>query len=343
VSASRLLRLLAGQERPDSGTVVARPPNASVVLLPQERDRQPDETLRAYLHRRTGVAAAEMALAAAADRLAHGHLGADDAYAAALDGFLAVGGADLDGRAPGVLADLGLRADLLDQATTSLSGGELAWSALAAVLLARADVLLLDEPTNDLDLAGLARLEAFLEEREGGLVVGSHDRTFLERVATEVLEIDEHRRTARLVGGGFGAYVRERERALETAREARRTYEGARDDLVGRARREKSWARQGAARAAGARARNDEPDRNVRAARTAGAEGRGAAAARILRALDRLEEVPSVRERRPRRCGSRPGRAGARTWPASSARSSSKGRSGWDRWTCGCAAATGWP
>ncbi|HEX6919448.1 MAG TPA: ABC-F family ATP-binding cassette domain-containing protein [Actinomycetes bacterium] len=296
VGKSTLLRLLAGHLTPEQGTVSRRPETGTVALVPQERDRRPQEPVRQYLARRTGVADAETALERAAAALADDAPSAGDAYAVALERYLALGGPDLERRAPVVLAELGLPEALLDQHTTTLSGGQLARVALAAILLSQVDVLLLDEPTNDLDVDGLARLEAFLTRRQGGLVVVSHDRAFLERVAGEVLELDEFTHTGRLFGGGFAAYLEERERARVAAREAFEAYDEARRGLVERARREKQWAREGTARATSAKARREEPDRTVRAARVAGAQSRSAAAGRTLRALDRLEQVDDPRD-----------------------------------------------
>ncbi|HEU4911624.1 MAG TPA: ATP-binding cassette domain-containing protein, partial [Actinomycetes bacterium] len=296
VGKSTLLALLAGLATPSTGAITVSPPAATVVLLPQERDRRPQETLRDYLARRTGVAAAEAALDLAAHRLADGGPWADDAYALALERYLSLGGADLGTRAPAVLDRLGLAAHALDRATDTFSGGQLARAGLAAVLLSQADVLLLDEPTNDLDTDGLAELEDFLARREGALVVVSHDRTFLETVATGVLEIDEFTRQGAVFGGGFAAYTQERARARAASKAAFETYDAQRSGLVERARRETEWARQGTARATSARARRNEPDKNARAAKVAGAQTRGAAAARTLRALDRLAEVADVRD-----------------------------------------------
>jgi ATPase subunit of ABC transporter with duplicated ATPase domains len=293
---STLLAVLAGELMPETGTVAVSPPDATRVLLPQERDRRADESLRAYLARRTGVAQAEVAMTGAADALAAGTEGAEDGYAAALDRWLSLGGADLDTRSAVVLERLGLPVPMLDRDTTTLSGGQLARCGLAAVLLTQVDVLLLDEPTNDLDGDGLAALESFLQGRDGGLVVVSHDRAFLERVATAVLEIDEFSREGTVFGGGFAAYLEERERARAAARAAFEAYDDKRSALVDRARRDKEWARQGTARATSARARSAEPDKFIRAADVASAQGRGAAAARTLRELGRLEEVDGPRD-----------------------------------------------
>jgi len=293
---STLLRLMAGLEQPGSGQLSRNPPDATVALLPQERDRRDDETLRAYLGRRTGVAAAEASLEAASTELAAGAAGADDFYASALERYLSVGGPDLDRRAPAVLAELGLDEALLDQPTTTLSGGELARSALAGILLTQVDVLLLDEPTNDLDAAGLTTIEGFLAARSGGLVVVSHDRAFLEKVAADVLEIDPFTARTKLFGGGFSSYLEERERERAAAKEAFEDYDEQRRSLAEKARREKEWARQGTARATSAKVRREEPDTFVRARWFAGAQSRGAAASRTLRALGRLGEVDDPRD-----------------------------------------------
>jgi ATPase subunit of ABC transporter with duplicated ATPase domains len=158
---STLLRILAGQLAAEDGDIALAPPHATVGFLPQEPDRIPGETVEAFLARRTGVAAAEAEMNAAADALAQGKAGADDDYAHALERWLALGGADLPERTAQVTADLQLGVDL-DLPMTALSGGQAARAGLAALLLSRYDVFLLDEPTNDLDLEGLDILERFV-------------------------------------------------------------------------------------------------------------------------------------------------------------------------------------
>jgi ATPase subunit of ABC transporter with duplicated ATPase domains len=98
------------------------------------------------------------------------------------------------------------------EATESRSGGEKARTALAAVLRGGFDVLLLDEPTNDLDFAGLAWLERSLASHPGSVVVVSHDRAFLDRTVTRIVELDEWTRGAKEYSGGWSDYEAERER-----------------------------------------------------------------------------------------------------------------------------------
>jgi ATPase subunit of ABC transporter with duplicated ATPase domains len=215
VGKSTLLRLIAGLDEPDRGSVGRTPATLTAGYLPQEPERREGETLLGLLARRTGVAAAERELERTASALAAG-ADADDRYAAALDRFVALGGGDLESRAGAVAAELGLPVSL-DRPATALSGGEAARVSLAAILLSRFDVLLLDEPTNDLDFDGLERLERFLEGREGGLVVVSHDREFLDRTVTRIVEIEPGSRRVREWAGGFSEYEAARDQAREAA------------------------------------------------------------------------------------------------------------------------------
>ena len=126
IGKSTLLRILAGLEAADGGRVERSPAALTVGYLPQESDAEGDETLRAYLARRTGVGPAEAALEAATDTLAvdpEGE-GVVEVYSEALDRFLALGGDDLEARAGAVLDDVGLPADRLDVPVGALSGGQ---------------------------------------------------------------------------------------------------------------------------------------------------------------------------------------------------------------------------
>ena len=290
VGKTTLLRLVAGLDQPDRGSIAAAPPSLRVGYLPQEPERSADETLLAFLARRTGVAAAEAELERAASALATA--GDDDTaadvYSAALDDYLAAGGPDLDARARSVAADLGLPERLLDVPTAALSGGQAARASLAAILLSRFDVFLLDEPTNDLDFAGLHRLEQFLDDLPGGVVVVSHDRAFLERTVSRVLELDEHTRSATEFGGGWAGYLDARATARRHAEEDYATYRSERSRLEQRARTQKEWAVQGKSKA---KRDTSEKDKNIRTFKTATSEKQAAKAKITERALSRLETV----------------------------------------------------
>ena len=239
---STLLRLLAGLDEPDRGSV-ARTPGLAVGFLPQERDPLPGESLRAYLARRTGVADAERRLDELAARL-DDEPGLAQRYHDALEELLERGGADLDVRAQQALADVGL-AVALDRPLDALSGGETARAALVSLLLSRFDVLLLDEPTNDLDFAGLARLEAFCREFAGALVIVSHDRAFLDRTVTRIVELDEWMHGATEYAGGWSEYEAERARRRAGHYERWEGYVAEKERVEAHARRMQQWEERG--------------------------------------------------------------------------------------------------
>ncbi len=247
---STLLRILAGIDAPLEGSVDLAPADAFVGWLPQEHERVPGETVAEYVGRRTGTTAATEEMDAAAAALAESEPRASgapdpaDLYSAALERWLASGAADLDERLPAVLVELGLGV-ASDALMTSLSGGQAARVGLAALLLSRFDVVLLDEPTNDLDLDGLERLEGFIRGLRGGVVLVSHDREFLARSVTRVLELDLAQGTNRVYGGGYDAFLEERATAKRHAREEYEEFADKKADLVARARTQREWSSQG--------------------------------------------------------------------------------------------------
>ena len=289
---STLLRMLAGLVTPEDGTIQVSPPSATIGHLPQEPERRPGETVREFLARRTGVAEAQAQLDAATAGLVDGTPGADDAYSAGLERWLALGGADLDERAEEVAADLGLAVDL-DLAMTALSGGQAARAGLASLLLSRYDVFLLDEPTNDLDLDGLDRLERFVTGLRAPTVLVSHDREFLARTVTRVLELDLAQQQVHMFGGGYEAYLHEREVARQHAREEYEEYAETKAGLEARARTQRAWMEKGVRNALKKRPDNDKA---LAKARAETSEKQAAKARQTDRRLERLEVVEEPRK-----------------------------------------------
>ncbi|MFD5746621.1 ABC-F family ATP-binding cassette domain-containing protein [Streptomyces sp. NPDC127033] len=289
---STLLRLLAGLDTPEDGALRLSPPTAAVGHLPQEPERRAGETVREFLGRRTGVTAAQTALDEATQALVDGAPGADDAYAAGLERWLGLGGADLDERAEETAASLGLTVGL-DQPMTSLSGGQAARASLASLLLSRYDVFLLDEPTNDLDLDGLERLEKFVSGLRAGTVVVSHDREFLVRTVTKVLELDLAQQKITLFGGGYDAYLEERERARRHAREEYEEFADKKAALETRAHTQRSWMEKGVKNARRKATDNDKIGRNLR---TESTEKQAAKARQTQRMIERLDVVEEPRK-----------------------------------------------
>jgi ATP-binding cassette, subfamily F, member 3 len=206
-----LLRIIAGLEKPDAGSVRFHPSGLKFGYLPQGAQFTPNETLQAYLQRCEGdLPALSARLEDLAQLLAQQPDQPDlqEKYAEIL--LQIESAAESSGRGPAVLASLGL--DLLppDLPVSALSGGQKTRLALAGVLLAGPRLLLLDEPTNHLDLDMLAWLEEWLSDFNGGVLVVSHDRTFLDQVATAIIEIDGSTHTARTYAGNYSAYLEEK-------------------------------------------------------------------------------------------------------------------------------------
>jgi ATPase subunit of ABC transporter with duplicated ATPase domains len=310
---STLLRILAGELEPLDGTVSVAPPDAFVGWLPQEHERTPGETVAAYIARRAGCTEATQAMEAAAAALADPdqsppELDPADAYSAALDRWLASGAADLDERLPAVLADLGLdiggqeRSDpgkssnaVRPESTlmTALSGGQAARVGLAALVVSRFDIVLLDEPTNDLDLDGLARLENFVHELRGGVVLVSHDREFLARSVTRVLELDLAQNTTTVFGGGYESYLEEREVGRRHKREQYDEFAEKKADLVARARTQREWSSQGVRNAMRKAPDNDKIRRR---AASESSEKQAQKVRQMESRIARLEEVVEPRK-----------------------------------------------
>jgi ATPase subunit of ABC transporter with duplicated ATPase domains len=294
VGKSTLLGVFAGEVAPDKGTVSAAPPTANIGLLVQEPERRDDETVHDLLRRRAGVTAAQARLDAATHALAASVPGAGDNYSVAFERWLAVGATDFEARIGEVWYALGLVERLLGQPTSSLSGGEAARASLAALQLSRFDVYLLDEPTNDLDLDGLELLEAWVLQQRAGMMLVSHDRRFLDRVVTHVVELDEFTHRTAEHAGGWQAYVEERALARQHAWDRFEDYDTKRKSLAGRAQRQREWASQGLAKVK--RSMDSEPDKNIRAFKKNQTEQLAAKAAQTERAIERLEVADKPRE-----------------------------------------------
>lgn len=219
---STLLRILTGCEEPDEGEII-RARGLRTAYLTQEVDlelrgpllevaRSAFPDLQEMEHRLREL---ETAMAEASPEE---WPGVSRRYAELQARYEASGGYDYERRIRETLNGLGFSADDLGRPAEHLSGGERTRLALALTLLRDPDLLLLDEPTNHLDIAAMEWLEGFLQRFRGTLVVISHDRRFLDHIATDTWDLDFGR--LEMYPGNYSRFVE-----LKAARRARQEAE----------------------------------------------------------------------------------------------------------------------
>ena len=228
---STLLSILSGEVEPDGGTVQARS-GLRVSTLPQALPEESALTVRAYLREALApqferLAALEALSAEASDDATLEKLAALQAQLDAMEGW------QPEQQVDAVLSQLALPGQARMGA---LSGGWRRRVALGRALVTKPELLLLDEPTNHLDLATIAWLEGVLLGFSGTVVFITHDRAFLERLATRIVEID--RGVVQSWPGGYGNYLRLKAQALD----AEATEEALFDKRLAQ---EEAWIRQG--------------------------------------------------------------------------------------------------
>jgi ATP-binding cassette subfamily F protein 3 len=215
VGKTTLLRILAGDEPPDDGTVSV-PRDVRVALLRQEIDPGRGATVREEtrtalaeldaLEREIRELEGEMARAGERGDEVSADLAAR--YDRCRARFEGGGGFERHARVERVLEGLGFDGEARERVLRTLSGGWLMRVELAKLLLARPDVMLLDEPNNHLDLPSMEWFEETLSEYAGALVVISHDRAFLRRHALRIAELE--RGALRVYEGGWDAYLEQK-------------------------------------------------------------------------------------------------------------------------------------
>jgi len=212
---STLLRLLARLEAPDSGRIEIP---ADAVYLPQEPQ------LRGTVREVMAQALAPLHTATRDIEILSSKMETDPlaatAFARVLEWAQAHSAWDADRRAEIAARRLGIAAIDPDRRVESLSGGERTRLALAAVITTRPDCVLLDEPTNHLDDEAMELLEEFLTGLPGIVIAASHDRVFLDRVCTAIVDLDPSAfgtdgLGGRLFGGGFSTYLTHKAQARQ--------------------------------------------------------------------------------------------------------------------------------
>jgi ATP-binding cassette subfamily F protein 3 len=212
-----LIEMIAGRVMPDSGTIAINK-KAVIGYLTQELEAHRGKTvLEEVLSGGADVSSIEHHLRlleeeiataspeAAEELLAH--------YGELQSKYEQLGGYSLEARAKEILFGLGFKEKHLARPMEELSGGWRMRAALARLLLSGPDVLLLDEPTNHLDLESVIWLEGFLADYAGAILLISHDRNFMNRLATRVVEVDRQQLIA--YAGNYDRFVTAKGQAQE--------------------------------------------------------------------------------------------------------------------------------
>jgi ATP-binding cassette subfamily F protein 3 len=202
-----LFRILAREEKPDSGHMSLTPLNLRVGYLPQGFSLDPELTVETLIHKASGDPEIyEAELTSLATSLAENPDQPD--LQAKYDSILKRLQQPSDiGRLSSILAALGLDTLPDDQLADTLSGGQKTRLSLALVLLSDPELLLLDEPTNHLDIGMLEWLEDWLSDFRGAALIVSHDRTFLEQTITRILDLNPETQSVKSYDGTYTDYI----------------------------------------------------------------------------------------------------------------------------------------
>ncbi len=222
-----ILRMLAGLEEPDAGSI-RMASDTTIGYLPQDGIVHHGRTV----HEEVILAFQELlalkeeqhriedALAHATEDDPAGHEKLLERYAEVMERFKHLGGYEIDARVADVLKGLGFSLADQERRTEEFSGGWQMRIALAKLLLARPNLLLMDEPTNHLDLPARNWLEEYLADYPGSVVLVSHDRYFLDATVKRITEVGL--KTLTDYHGNYSKYVVEHKAAMERLREAHR-------------------------------------------------------------------------------------------------------------------------
>ncbi len=284
---STFLKILAGFEKPDTGSI--RLNGSRIGYLPQEIKIDSKETVLDYLKRITGIDKIESKM----NDLERDLNNPENIvkYGEFQSQYLQLDGYTFEYRMKAILRGFGLNSISTARPLNSLSGGQKSKVALAGLLLQKFDLLLLDEPTNNLDLPAIIWLENFLQNTSASCLIVSHDRRFLDKLITKVFEIDWFKRDINEYSGSYSNYLNYREAKIHREQEQYELQEKEKRRLVASIHQKKQWAERGSKQT------TTDNDKYIRGYRRDHAAKIAQNAKSIERQIEKMDVIEVTRQR----------------------------------------------
>lgn len=210
---STLLKIITGSLQADDGEVIIAK-DKTIGYLPQHQDLKSENTIYDEMYNvRKDIIELEEKIRRLQEEMNYAK-GAEldqkiDTFARLNHEFEIKNGYAYKSEVTGILKGLSFDENEFEKKINTLSGGQKTRIALGKLLLSKPDILLLDEPTNHLDLMSIAWLETFLNNYDGSVIIVAHDRYFLDRVVTKIIELDHHR--VQVFEGNYTDYIKKKE------------------------------------------------------------------------------------------------------------------------------------
>lgn len=243
-----VFNLIAGIEKADDGQVSIRK-GANIGVLSQIPPKvASDMTVRDVIHQGLGeLVALEKRMRVLEEKLSNSDAASLDShlkdYGKLQDQFMQMGGYEIEEKVSRICTGFKISEDMLDRQFNLLSGGEKTIVNLASLVISNPDVLLLDEPTNHLDIETLEWFESFLKKYDGTVVIVSHDRYFLDRVATKTVLIDKGK--SDIYHGNYSYFLAESERRALAEFEEYKNQQKMIEAMKKKIKQLKEWGVQG--------------------------------------------------------------------------------------------------
>lgn len=244
IGKTTLLKIIAGEEKPDSGEIIKNK-NSLIGYFKQEfKISEENRDIVSFIKSYVGIDELEQKLNQVEQEMAIDENKIQE-YGDLQEEYMRLDGYNFDYKLDQILAGLGLDKDAKNKKISALSGGQKEKVMLASVLMKGTDLLLLDEPTNNLDIKSIRWLENYLKNENSPMIIVSHDRRFLDKVITKIMEIDYYNRNLKEYPGNYSQYKKFKEdeanSKLKKYNEQQEKIEELKKSMI----QKKDWAQKG--------------------------------------------------------------------------------------------------